>query len=492
MVSGLMIFIPELSIGLGILTLLMVKALRRFQNQVAQGTCVLSLLIGLASLYFVFTPAPTIYENQFLLDQPALFSQVVILIVGVILFVALSDMIQKESLPLIETYVLFLFHILGMLLTVMSISWVSLFLSLECMYLPLYAAVALRAEDRIAQEAACKYIIMGAFSTGVLLVGVSYLYAAVGQLGLADLGLIADFVAGKRSVPNWLTLSQLQVLFSLGGVFVTVAFCFKIGLAPFHFWVRDVYEGSSYTVVAMVAALPKLVMLIVWMRLFTPIIAGYLPHWSMLVTLLGLLSIFGGNLLALAQDRVRSLLAYSSIGHMGFVLLALTLASYPGYHAALVYTVGYLFTIVAVLLVMARVSRSQSSLLLIDDLKGLSSTQPLLALLLSVSFLSLLGMPPFAGFMFKMNLLYALVQANQAWLALAVVIASIIGAYYYINMIGLMFFYEVDSTAERLVLRSGYFFQVAMVAFILFLILLGVYPEFVFHAIHQVLFGSFN
>jgi NADH-quinone oxidoreductase subunit N len=322
-----------------------------------------------------------------------------------------------------------------------------------------------------------------------LLVGASFFYAVVGQLGLSDLGNISNILDGTRTLPAWLTLNQFQVLLSLGGVLITVAFCFKIGLAPFHFWVRDVYEGGAYPVVAMVAALPKLVMIIVWMRLFTPMIVMHLPHWSILVTILGLLSMFGGNLLALAQERVRSLLAYSSIGHMGFVLLALTLVNYTGNHAALMYTLGYLLTVGVVLLVMARLSRAQTPLLLIDDLKGLSRVQPLLASLLAVSFLSLLGMPPFAGFMFKMNLLYVLMQADQAWLALSVVAATIIGAYYYINMIGLMFFYDVEPSSDQLLMRSSWLLHAGMVTFIFLLIVVGLYPEYVFNRVHQALLG---
>ena len=490
MTTELMMFVPELIVGVGVLLLMMVKSLRSFQSTAASGISLCAHLFALVSLRLIDVyQLPTAFEGQFLLDAPAVFSQTIILVVGIFMLLALSDLIEKDGLPLIETYALYLLHTLGMLFTVMSVNWVSLFLGLECMYLPLYAAVALRAQDRIAQEAACKYIIMGAFSTGILLVGVSFFYAVVGQLGLSDLGNISNILDGTRTLPAWLTLNQFQVLLSLGGVLITVAFCFKIGLVPFHFWVRDVYEGGAYPVVAMVAALPKLVMIIVWMRLFTPMIVMHLPHWSILVTILGLLSMFGGNLLALAQERVRSLLAYSSIGHMGFVLLALTLVNYTGNHAALMYTLGYLLTVGVVLLVMARLSRAQTSLLLIDDLKGLSRVQPLLASLLAVSFLSLLGMPPFAGFMFKMNLLYVLMQANQAWLALSVVAATIIGAYYYINMIGLMFFYDVESSSDQLLMRSSWLLHAGMVTFIILLIVVGLYPEYVFNRVHQALLG---
>lgn len=489
MADELMMFIPEMIVGIGVLLLLMVKSLPRCQFEVAKGICLFALVAALVSLRLMDVLHPLTFQDQFLLDAPAVFSQTIILVVGVFMLLALSDLVEKDGLPFIETYALYLLHTLGMLFTVMSVSWVSLFLGLECMYLPLYAAVALRAQDRIAQEAACKYIILGAFSTGILLVGVSFLYAAVGQLGLSDLSIISNMLDETSALPDWLTFNQLQALFSLGGILITVAFCFKMGLAPFHFWVRDVYEGGAYPIVATVAALPKLVMIIVWMRLFTPIIIAHLPHWSILVTMLGLLSMFGGNLLALAQERVRSLLAYSSIGHMGFVLIALTLANYSGNHAALVYTLGYLLTVAVVLLLMARLSRGETTLLLIDDLKGLSRVQPLLALLLAVSFLSLLGMPPFAGFMFKMNLLYVLMQADQAWLALSVVAATIIGAYYYINMIGLMYFYDVESSSDQLLMRSSWLLHVGMVAFIILLTAVGVYPEYVFNSVHQALLG---
>ena len=176
---------------------------------------------------------------------------------------------------------------LGMLVSLDSASWVSLFVGLECMYLPLYAMVALRTSDKLAQEAACKYVIMGSFSTGLMLFGVSLLYGCVGSLELSQTAGFLRLIQPDHWSSTWLSVSDAMIMYAAGGLLITIALCFKIGVVPFHLWVRDVYEGSFYYVTALISSLPKCILVVIWLRVFTVSAAAAIPGWSSILLMIG-------------------------------------------------------------------------------------------------------------------------------------------------------------------------------------------------------------
>ena len=480
MLDDVLMLLPESLLALGIVVLLLSKTFYRPRTTHYALLCAVVYLSALIALMLSNRLPAESKQILFTFDAFSYFGRGCALSMGILSIPFLHSAIRRDRMPEIETYCLCLIQSMGMLFTLMSATWISLIVGLECMYLPLYALLATRAEDRTSQEAACKYIIMGAFSSGLLLYGVSFLYATVGRFEISALSGIVQSLTVSGSSLSWLTAYQSHVMFSIGGLLVTAALCFKLGIVPFHFWVRDVYEGGSYTVVGILSATPKLVLISVWLRIFTPAVVSYIPQWSFITLSVGILSMFFGNVLALAQDRIRSLLAYSSFGHMGFVLLALVILSAPGNQAAVVYTIGYGLTIFIVLMSLGRISMGSLPCHSLEDLKGLSAVRPVLSVALAVSFLSLLGMPPFLGFMFKVNLLAALFQANQVGIALAVVVATLIGAFYYIRMIGLMYFYDVPKNrGYPVVVQSGYVIDCLLVVYIATLLYVGLNPAVV-------------
>ena len=486
--NDMLMLLPELLLALGVVVMLLSKTIYRPRTIYYVSLCAVFYLSALIALLLSKQSAVESKQVLFIFDAFSYFGRGCALSMGILSIPFLHTAIQRDRMPEIETYCLCLIQSMGMLFTLVSASWISLIVGLECMYLPLYALLASRAEDRIAQEAACKYIIMGAFSSGLLLYGVSFFYATVGRFEISALsGIIQSLTVSGTSL-SWLTVYQSHVMFSIGGLLVTAALCFKLGIVPFHLWVRDVYEGGSYTVVAILSAMPKLVLISVWLRIFTPAIVSYIPQWSVITLTVGVLSMFFGNVLALAQDRIRSLLAYSSLGHMGIVLLALVVLSTSGNQAAVVYTIGYGLTIFIVLMSLGRVSVGSLPCLSLEDLKGLSMVHPILSVALAASFLSLLGMPPFLGFMFKMNLLASLFQANQVGMAFAVVVATLIGAFYYVRMIGLMFFYDVPSNrGYPQVVQSGFVIDSLLVIYISALLYMGLNPAGVLQLIADIM-----
>ena len=479
-------FMTEGILAVGLLILLLLKGFIQWSS-FSRYFSFLVFFLSLFVLCLHFNSVGSLNQlgTLFVMDPVAYVAKVCILFLGCTLLLFLDGYIERYHLPETESYFLFGTQILGMLLCVSCCHWIALFVCLELMYLPIYALVAIKAQDKVAQESACKYIILSAFSTGVLLYGIGFLYAAVGSFSFYDMFAFVNAIQESIVHNTWMTLTESQLLFSTGGLLVTVSLCFKLGVVPFHFWVRDVYEGSLYFVTALISSLPKLVLIVVWLRIFSEHTVSVIYFWSVAVFIMGILSLFFGNLLALAQERVRSLLAYASFANMGFVLLALGMVNPIGSQAAVVYIVGYLCTVLLIFLLFGSITVKGRDLVLLDDLKGLAFTHPGTALCSSLAIFSLLGVPPLAGFMFKVNLVMSLINSNYVSFAVLVVLATVLSAYYYINLINLMYFCVADdhdsievhvSTLQRWAFS---FFAFALMFF-------GLYPQGLFALVSRV------
>lgn len=491
MVLSALCFAPEFILAIGLLLLLLVKPMcSRDSPFVAMFISAFYLASLLSALYlWSFLPHYDV-GRLFVADHIGFFVRVSVLVFGLVVLRLLPAYIRDYRLPECETYFLVGVQTLGMMLTSSCANWISLFIGLELMYLPLYALVAIKAEDPLAQEASCKYIIMSAFSTGLLLYGISLIYAVVGGF---DFAKMADFYRMSQHniwTQSWMSLDQATQLFSVGGLLVTIAFCFKLGVVPFHFWVRDVYQGGLYIVTSLISSAPKLILVVVWLRVFSLPVVDAIDQWYFIVFSLGVISLYFGHFVALVQDRIRSLLAYSSLAHMGFVLLALGLASHLGNQAAVVYTLGYSFTVFIVFLFLGCIRVHGRELDLISDLAGLSVIEPRLSLLLTIAFLSLLGMPPLVGFMLKVSVLNALVVSGQSFLAVVSMVPTAVAAYYYIQVINLMYFHEPDDNCiSGMTVRMTAFSQLLLGLSVISLVLLGLYPESIFALVRHLSFG---
>ncbi|WP_342117617.1 NADH-quinone oxidoreductase subunit NuoN [Pseudoduganella sp. OTU4001] len=342
-----------------------------------------------------------------------------------------------------EFYVLALFSMLGQMVMISANSFLSIYLGLELMSLSLYALVALRRDDARATEAAMKYFILGALASGFLLYGMSMLYGATGSL---EIGEVAKKIGSG-------TLDKSILTFGL--VFVVAGLAFKLGAVPFHMWVPDVYQGAPTGVTLLLGGAPKLATFAICVRL---LVEGMLPmafDWQEMLMILAVLSLAIGNLTAIAQTNLKRMLAYSTIAQMGFVLLGL-MAGVVGqsqanaaaaYSAAMYYAITYVMTTVGsfgLIMVLARQGFEAEE---IDDFKGLSKRSPGYALLMSVLMFSLAGVPPMMGFAAKFAVLQSVLTTGAVWLTVFAVMFSLVGAFYYIRIVKVMWFDEATDTA---------------------------------------------
>lgn len=341
-----------------------------------------------------------------------------------------------------ELYVLTLFALLGQMVMISSGNLISIYLGLELMSLALYALIALRRDNVVATEAAMKYFVLGALASGFLLYGMSMVYGATGHLDLAEVSKV--IAAGKAE--------KLALVFGI--VFLVSGLAFKLGAVPFHMWVPDVYQGSPTAVTLILGGAPKLAAFAITLRLLVDGLHGLAADWQPMLMILAVLSLAIGNLTAIAQTNFKRMLAYSTISHMGFVLLGLMSGSVAGkpelasaaYGASLFYMLTYVLTTLASFGIVLLLSRQGFECEQIDDLKGLNRRSPWHAAIVLLLMFSLAGIPPLAGFFAKYFIFMAAIKANLVTLAVIGVLASVVGAVYYIRIVKLMYF---DEPAER-------------------------------------------
>jgi NADH-quinone oxidoreductase subunit N len=371
-----------------------------------------------------------------------------------------------------EFVTLLLFSLLGMMVMISAASFLTLFLGLELMSLCLYALVALNRDSALSTEAAMKYFILGALSSGLLLYGMSMIYGATGTLNIYE---VAGHAARLAKTPA----DHTFLVFGL--VFVVAGLAFKVGVVPFHMWIPDVYHGAPTAVTLIVGSAPKLAAFAMAMRLLVNGLIDLAQDWQQMLVLLALLSMALGNITAIAQSNLKRMLAYSTIAHMGFMLLGLLsgvvegnrLSSPDAYSSALFYIIVYVLMSLGAFGVLLYCSRAGFECENLDDVKGLNRTHPWVAFLMLLLMFSLAGIPPMAGFYAKLAVLSAAVNAGYIWLAVAAVIFSLIGAFYYLRVVKLMYF-DDPKDATRPVGSTG--FGVALSVNGLALLVLGIAP----------------
>ncbi|HUH88786.1 MAG TPA: NADH-quinone oxidoreductase subunit NuoN [Pusillimonas sp.] len=348
-----------------------------------------------------------------------------------------------------ELYTLTLFALLGQMVMISAGNMLTVYLGVELMSFALYALVALRRDHMPAVESAMKYFVLGSLASGVLLYGLSMIYGATGHL---DLTLIAQSIAAGEA-------SRLALVF--GVVFIVAGLAFKLGAVPFHMWVPDVYHGAPTTVTLIVGAAPKIATFAIVLRLLTEALHGLAIDWQPMLLIMAVLSLAIGNLTAIMQTNFKRMLAYSTISHMGFVFLGLMSgvvgdqgdATGQAYGAALFYILTYVLTTLSTFGLILLLSRKGFDCERISDLKGLNRRSPILAGVLLVSMFSLAGIPPMVGFYAKLAVLQALIGAGYVWIAVAAVLFSLIGAFYYLRVVKVAYFDEPEG--ETLSAPSG-------------------------------------
>ncbi len=350
-----------------------------------------------------------------------------------------------------ELYVLTLFALLGQMVMISSGNLISIYLGLELMSLALYALIALRRDNVVATEAAMKYFVLGALASGFLLYGMSMVYGATGHL---DLGEVSKVIAAGKA-------EKMALVFGI--VFLVSGLAFKLGAVPFHMWVPDVYQGSPTAVTLILGGAPKLAAFAITLRLLVDGLHGLAADWQPMLMILAVLSLAIGNLTAIAQTNFKRMLAYSTISHMGFVLLGLMSGSVAGkpelssaaYGASLFYMLTYVLTTLASFGIVLLLSRQGFECEHIDDLKGLNRRSPWHAAIVLLLMFSLAGIPPLVGFYAKLAVLQSLVSAGHVALAVVAVMFSLIGAFYYLRVVKVVYFDEPAADAAPMVATSG-------------------------------------
>ena len=337
-----------------------------------------------------------------------------------------------------ELFVLVLFALMGMMVMISANHFLTLYLGLELLSLSLYALVALNRDSAKSTEAAMKYFVLGALASGLLLYGMSMIYGATGTL---DISLVAKAIATAN--PN-------KTVLTFGLVFLVSGMAFKLGVVPFHMWIPDVYDGALTAVTLIIGSAPKLAAFAMAMRLLVNGLLDLAVDWQQMLVILSVLSMAVGNLAAIAQTNIKRMLAYSTISHMGFMLLGLLagvvhgnwLNAVDAYSAAMFYVLVYVLTTLGTFGMVLLLSRAGFEAENLDDFKGLNARSPWYAFIMLLLMFSLAGVPPTVGFYAKLSVLQPLLAADMTWLAVVAVLFSLIGAFYYLRVVKLMYFDE--------------------------------------------------
>jgi NADH-quinone oxidoreductase subunit N len=334
-----------------------------------------------------------------------------------------------------EFMALTLFATLGMMVMISANHFLTLYLGLELLSLSLYAMVALQRDSAIATEAAMKYFILGALASGLLLYGMSMLYGATGSL---ELGVVSHTIQ---------TGGAHNTLLVFGLVFVVSGLAFKLGVVPFHMWVPDVYQGAPTAMTMLIGSAPKLAAFAFVARILIEGLQPLALHWSGMLIILAIASMALGNITAIAQTNLKRMFAYSTIAHMGFLLLGLLSGGIEGYGASMFYAVVYVLMSLGsfgMIMLLSRIGFEADTL---NDFKGLNQRSPWLAFMMLLLMFSMAGVPPTVGFYAKFSVLNAVVQTGHVWLAVVAVMFSLIGAFYYLRIVKLMYFDIPESNA---------------------------------------------
>jgi NADH-quinone oxidoreductase subunit N len=361
-----------------------------------------------------------------------------------------------------ETFVLILFALLGMQLLITANSFLTLYLGLELMSLSLYALVAMQRDEQAPSEAAMKYFVLGALASGFLLYGMSMIYGATGTL---EIDKVAQAVLGNN---------ENKTLLLFGLVFVVSAIAFKLGAVPYHMWVPDVYQGAPTAMTLLIGTAPEFAAFAMLLRLLGAALIGREADWQSMLIVLTVLSVTLGHIVAIAQSNIKRMLAYSTIANMGYVLMGFLGADVNGYSAAMFYMASYVLTSLGSFGIILLLSRKGFESDQLEDLKGLNARSPWWAFVMLLVMFSLAGLPPTVGFYAKLLVLQAAVKAGFVWLAVVGVVAALIGAFYYLRIVKLMYF---DDPADRTPIEARGDTRVLLSANGLLLLLFGILPQ---------------
>jgi len=464
---------PEIFLATMALAILMIDLLVKDSRRTVTFVLTQLTLIGCAAIQFATSTGEITYtfSNMFVDDLMSdLLKLFLYMTVVIVMFYSRGYVIDREAMNKGEYYVLALFATLGMMVMISANHFLTIYIGLELLSLSLYAMVAMNRDSVVSTEAAMKYFVLGALASGLLLYGMSMIYGATGTLEITG---IAERLYGGG-------VNKTVMVFGL--VFLVAGLAFKLGVVPFHMWIPDVYHGAPTSVTLFIGSAPKLAAFAIVMRLLVNGLITMAQDWQAMLVILSVLSMAIGNLAAIAQTNFKRMLAYSAISHMGFMLLGIVTGVVGGdaryalnaYSSAMFYVIAYVLMSAGTFGMILLMSRAGFEADELEDLKGLNKRSPWFAGIMLMLMFSMAGVPFFIGFFAKFSVLQAVVAAGYMWLAIVAVLFSLIGAFYYLRVVKLMYF---DAPADDTPLNAALDMRILISANGLAVAFLGIFPQ---------------
>ena len=459
-----LLFIPEIILSIGVMIIILFDLF--FQKQKAISFTLVQFLLLIAAYYSLNNKFLSSY-SAYALDEFTNIFKFILLVGSLTIFHYTYKHLKFLKILKIEYFTISLLGLIGTMIMISANSLLMLYLGIELLSLSLYAVIGFNKKSSLSSEAAIKYYVLGAMSSGILLFGISLIYGFTGSIAYDD-------IASQLINVDMNSVDYIAIIFGI--IFITASLCFKFGAAPFHMWVPDIYQGSLISTTILLSTLPKIAVFIVFLKLyFIPFIL-LREVWSDILIFVGMLSIVIGSLFALTQENIKRLLAYSAISNIGFIILSLGLISIDGIHASLYYTVVYSLTALASFGIITHITSNSNGIEKITDLAGLSKTHPYFAFLILITMLSSAGIPPLIGFHAKLMVIKALISSSYIILSIIVVIMTVVSAYYYLKVIKTIYF---DNREDLISTYSNS--SIILSINVLSLIALGIFPYLLFN-----------
>ncbi len=435
MLAKSLVVMPEIALLIAASAILMMSLFTGRKSEYLTFVLSLATLLGMVFLILrgIKRPDVVLFNGMYVQDELAKLIKLLVCVTVAVIFIYARPYLVNRSHSRPEFYILGLFATLGMLVMASAQNFITIYLGLELLSLCLYALVAYIRDSNDAAEAAIKYFVLGAIASGMLLYGMSIMYGVTGTLSLSE---INAYLANVNDF-------NIGLIFAL--TFIVVGVAFKFGAVPFHMWVPDVYQGAPTAVTLFISTAPKFAAFVMAIRLLSDGMQELVVDWQQMLMVLAVLSLIFGNVIAIAQSDIKRMLAYSTISHIGFVLLGFLSGENFGYASALFYTVIYvLMTAGAFGVLLLLKKNDDADVDALSEFKGLGKSHPRLAIIMLLVMFSMTGMPLTVGFYAKLYVLQSLVYSNFIWLAILAVIMSIVGAFYYLRVIKYMYFDELE------------------------------------------------
>jgi len=392
------------------------------------------------TLWVLFGTAPEgrtlVFSGSYVSDPLSQVLKIAVTGFVAVAFVYGRDYLRMNDLDRGEYYVLGLFGLLGMMIMISANSLLTMYLGIETLALSLYALVAIDRSNVTAAESAMKYFVLGAIASGALLYGISWVYGVTGSIQFHEIAAALSSDPGLNRLPIWFGLA-----------FIIVGISFKFGAVPFHMWLPDVYHGARSPVTLYIASAPKIAAFALTIRILVDALGELHDVWSDMIMVVAVLSLLLGNIVAVAQTNIKRMLAYSTIAHVGFILLAIFVGTQEGYAAALFYTLTYVVSAAGAFGMIVLLSRRGYEAENLVDFKGLNARSPWFALMMMLFMLSMAGIPPLIGFFGKLNAISAVLGGGYTGLAVLMMLASVVGLFYYLKVVWYMYFEEAEDQA---------------------------------------------